>query len=186
MSAQPQTASPEFSRLIAIEGIAPDKTRTEKVEATEEECALLAERLGLRDLTHLSAEVRIRRVPGGTAIRLEGSFKAELVQICVVSLRDVPARVEGSFETFFTEDAGPQRGETEISFDNDLDSAEMVVNGMIDLGEAVVQYLSLEMDPYPRAPGVSLAAQLAGVGVEGKPNPFQVLEKLKKAEKDGQ
>ncbi|HCS23533.1 MAG TPA: metal-binding protein, partial [Rhodospirillaceae bacterium] len=71
------------------------------------------------------------------------------------------------------------REEISFTLDDDLDAAEMVHNGMIDLGEVVAQYLSLELDPYPRAPGVSLAAQMQASGQPKKANPFQALEALK-------
>jgi uncharacterized metal-binding protein YceD (DUF177 family) len=183
MPLQQHASSPEFSRLIAIGGIAPDKTRHETVSATEEECALLAARMGLRSLSNLAARIDIRRVAGGDAVRVGGSLKADIVQACVVSLQDVPGHIEADFETFFTETEGPARGEIEVSLDDDLDAAETVVNGMIDLGEVVAQFLSLEIDPYPRAPGVSLAAQRTGAGVTIKESPFQVLERLKTAKK---
>jgi uncharacterized metal-binding protein YceD (DUF177 family) len=179
MTAQPQTAKPEFSRLIAIEGIAPDKKRKEEIAASEEECAALAARFGLRSLRNFTAELSVRRVPGGTAVRIEGLFRADVVQACVVSLQDVHAHIDGQFDTYFTEDAEQAREEIAFTLDDDLDAAEMVHNGMIDLGEVVAQYLSLELDPYPRAPGVSLAAQLHESGTPKKANPFQVLEALK-------
>lgn len=178
MTAQP-TAKPEFTRLIAIDGIAPDKIRKESIKADDAECAALAERMGLRALSNFSAEMNIRRVPGGTAVRIEGTVKADVVQACVVSLQDVYAHVEGTFDTYFTEDSEQAREEVSFTLDDDLDAAEMVHNGMIDLGEVVAQYLSLELDPYPRAPGVSLAAQLRETGVAEKQSPFQVLATLK-------
>ena len=178
MTVQP-TAKPEFTRLIAIEGIAPDKTRKESIKADDAECAALAERMGLRSLSNFSADLNIRRVPGGTAVRIEGTFTADVVQACVVSLQDVHGHVDGTMDTYFTEDAEQAREEVSFTLDDDLDAAEMVHNGMIDLGEVVAQYLSLELDPYPRAPGVSLAAQLQESGQPKKANPFQVLEALK-------
>jgi uncharacterized metal-binding protein YceD (DUF177 family) len=165
------TGTPEFSRPISIEGITPDKVRKEAVEATEEECAALAERFDLRELSDLKAKLSIRRVAGGEVIRIDGAIEADVVQACVVSLRDVHSRVESKFETFFTEDSIDE---------DDEDAPEMVSNGYIDLGEVVAQYLSLELDPYPRAPGVSLAAQMAEVGVKAPDNPFKVLEGMKK------
>jgi uncharacterized metal-binding protein YceD (DUF177 family) len=173
------TAHPEFSRLIAIEGITPDKIRKETVEASIEECAALARRFDLRELSDFKAHINIRRVTGGPAIRVEGSFSAEVVQTCVVSLQDVHARIEGKFDTFFTEDTEKFGQETDITIDDDETAPEMITNGMMDLGEIVAQYLSLEIDPYPRAPGVSLAAQLAEVGHEVRNSPFRVLEGLK-------
>jgi uncharacterized metal-binding protein YceD (DUF177 family) len=161
------TATPEFSRLVAIEGLIPDKTRQETVEATEEECAALAKRFDLRAISGLKARLTIRRVAGGEVIRVAGDFEADVVQICTISLRDVFGRIEGSFETFFTE------GDVN---EEDEDAPEALQGGMLDLGEIVAQYLSLEIDPYPRAPGVNLAAQLAEAGIKGKENPFGVLK----------
>ena len=175
-------AHPEFSRLIAIEGITPDKVRKEAIEASEAECAALAERFDLRELSGLKAKINIRRVTGGPAIRVEGSFEAEVVQTCVVSLQDVHARVEGHFDTFFTEETEKLGPDLDLTIDDDDTSPEMIAKGMIDLGEVVAQYLALELDPYPRAPGVSLAAQLAEIGAEVKNSPFRVLEGLKSAE----
>jgi uncharacterized metal-binding protein YceD (DUF177 family) len=173
------TAKPEFSRLIAIDGVAPDKIRKESITADTAECAALAARMGLRSLSGFTADMSIRRVPGGTAVRIEGTLKADVVQACVVSLQDVHAHIEGSFDTYFTEDADQAREEISFTLDDDLDAAEMVHNGMIDLGEVAAQYLSLELDPYPRAPGVSLAAQLQESGNSQKPNPFEALAVLK-------
>lgn len=179
MTTQTPYNKPEFSRLIAIDGIAPDKARKETVTADDAECAALAQRLGLRSLRNFAADLVIRRVPGGTAVRIEGRLQADVVQACVVSLQDVHAHVDGAFDTYFTEDAEKAREEISFTLDDDLDAAEMVHNGMIDLGEVVTQYLSLEIPPYPRAPGVSLAAQLSESGAAKKANPFQALEALK-------
>jgi len=50
------TTTPEFSRVIAVEGIIPDKVRRESIEATEEECAALAQRFDLKSLSGLKAK----------------------------------------------------------------------------------------------------------------------------------
>jgi uncharacterized metal-binding protein YceD (DUF177 family) len=175
------TAKPEFSRLIAIEGITPDKVRKETIEASDKECAALARRFDLRELSGLKAKIAIRRVTGSPTVRIEGDFEAEVVQTCVVSLQDVHGEVKGHFETFFSEEGADVPGE--ILLEDDETAPEILAHGMLDMGEVVAQYLSLELNPYPRAPGVSLAAQLAEVGAEVKNNPFQVLEGLKKSEK---
>ena len=181
-----QNDTPELSRLLSIEGIVPDKTREETVTATPAECTALAARLDLRELESLSATLAIRRVSGGSILRVTGKLTAEVVQTCVVSLQPVPATIDARFETFFSQDAETDSQGKELSFTaEDEDAPEMVVNGMIDLGELVTQYLSLNLEPYPRAPGVSLAAQLAAIGLsQEKPNPFAVLESLKDDKKD--
>lgn len=176
-------AQPEFSRLIAIEGITPDKVRKEKIEASEAECAALAKRFDLRELSGFKAQLNLHRLTGGPAVRLEGTFQADVVQTCVVSLQDVHSHVKGQFDTFFAEEKEQIGIDADILIDDDDTAPEMITHGMLDMGEVVAQYLSLELDPYPRAPGVSLAAQLAEVGMEVKNNPFAVLKGLKPGEK---
>lgn len=173
----------EFSRKIAVEGITVDRVRTEEIAATPEECAELATRFDIRGLSNFKAKINIRRVVGGKTIKIDGNVSADVVQACVVSLQDVPAHVEGTFETFFSEEPVEHETEMEFAYDDDETAPEMIENGYIDLGELSSQYLALELDPYPRAPGVSLAAQLAGSGISIKANPFQILEGLKDKDK---
>lgn len=172
-------STPEFSRPIAVEGITPDTVRKESIEATTDECHALAARFGQRDISNLKASLRIRRVSGGAVVHVAGNFDADITQTCVVSLQDVHVHLQGDFETFFTEDPDKAANEDEFSVDEIAEDApEMIANGVIDLGEVVAQYLALEIDPYPRAPGVTLAAQMVGSGTEGKNKPFRVLEGL--------
>lgn len=169
---------PEFSRSISIDGISPDKIRTEMLEANNDECAALARRFEIRAVSGLKARLAIRRVTGGTIVKVDGEIEADVVQSCVVSLQDVHDHIKAKFETFFTE--GNQQFSEDVEFSPDEDDPpEVITNGQIDLGEVVAQYLSLELNPYPKAPGVSLPAQLKAVGMEVKNNPFAVLETLK-------
>jgi hypothetical protein len=58
------------------------------------------------------------------------------------------------------------------------DEPEPIVEGRIDLGEAVVQHLAVNLDPYPRAPG----ARLPDLATEDGPvreNPFAALQRLR-------
>jgi uncharacterized metal-binding protein YceD (DUF177 family) len=178
------TFAPEFSRLISVEGIVLDKPRQEEMEATPEECAALAQRLDLRALSGLKAKLSVLRLSEGELIRIEGDIKAEVVQTCVVSLQDVHAEIRAQFEVFLDEEGKEIEGDDEgIALDKD--HPDVMEGGMLDLGELVAQHLSLELDPYPRAPGVSLAAQMAEAGGEAKNRPFlQVLKGLKKEQKD--
>lgn len=176
------TPTPEFSRPIAIEGLTPDKERRETIEATEEECAALAKRFDLRELSGFKAIIGVRRVAGGL-VEVNGTLEADVVQACVVSLRDVHGHIKAAFETYFTEHDSVLKDDAEFGGEDDEDEPEMLSNGMVDLGEVAAQYLALELDPYPRAPGVSLAAQLAEIGADTKNRPFQVLEGLKEDKK---
>jgi uncharacterized metal-binding protein YceD (DUF177 family) len=172
---------PEFSRPIAVEGIIPDKPRIEKIEATEAECAALAKRFDLQSLSDLKAKLIILRVSEGDITQVEGDIEADVIQTCVVSLQGIPSHIKAHFDTYFTKDLKEAfEEEQDLNIELSDDTPDMVVNeGMLDLGELVAQYLSLELDPYPRAPGVSLAAQLAEAGTEVKNRPFQILQGLK-------
>ena len=176
--------TPEFSRLISIEGIIPDKARRESIIASDEECAALAKRFDLRSLSGLKARLTVLRVSEGNVIRIEGDIEAEVVQTCVVSLQGVPSEIKAHFDTYFMED-GREGFEEEQLFNIEVedDVPDMVINnGMLDLGELTAQYLSLELDPYPRAPGVSLPSQLTETGGDTRNRPFKVLQKLKTEE----
>jgi len=177
--------TPEFSRTVFLEKIEPYKPKTETLTATPEECAALARRFDLREVSGLTADVTCERTADGKLIRISGVARADVVQACVVSLQDVPGEVEARFESIFTETGDEM--DADESFDIDLGEDDNPVggNGVVDIGELVAQYVALELDPYPRAPGVSLAAQMAKLGSAGAAaGPFQVLEGLKDKESD--
>ena len=174
---------PEFPRLIATEGIIQNKNKVEKIEATVAECAALAKRLDLRSLSGLKGKISMFRVLEDNVIRIEGDIEADVVQSCVVSLQDVPSKVKVHFNTCFTEEGKEIDEDDEISVSLEEGFPDVMVGGMIDLGELVAQYLSLELDPYPRAPGVSLAEQTVESAEDIKNRPFHVLKGLKSEKK---
>src|SRR5690606_28758940 len=97
-------------------------TRSETAEPTAEVCAALAQRFDLRELSGLKAKLAIRRVAGNAAIRVNGSLEAEVVQACVVSLQDVYSKVEGNFDTYFTESRATGK-ELVFTTEDDLEAA---------------------------------------------------------------
>ena len=57
-----------------------------------------------------------------------------------------------------------------------------IVKGEIDLGETIVQYLGVAIDPYPRAPGAEIPQQYqleVETDVKIRKNPFEVLTSLR-------
>ncbi|MBU6475487.1 MAG: DUF177 domain-containing protein [Alphaproteobacteria bacterium] len=175
------TFPPEFSHPVAVDSLVPDKPRRVRIAATDAECAALARRFDLQSLSGLTADLSVTRLSESNIIKVEGEIGAEVVQTCVVSLQGVPAEIKTHLDTYFTEDG-------KEGFDDDLppDAAmeeefpdTVMQNGQLDLGELVAQYLALELDPYPRAPGVSLAAQMTGNGGDNPNRPFHILKNLK-------
>ena len=159
--------------------------------------------------TRLEIEGDIRQAPSG--VRLRVKFEADVVQSCVVSLEPVAAHIAQGFEVDYLP-AGATRPEIKPEFDaegwskedgdgeahqlsgDDLSEGEVIVDvdevdppeilqgGEIDVGEVIAEYLSLSLDPYPRAPEAEIAADQTGYLQNEEvaaDNPFAVLKKLK-------
>jgi len=144
---------PEFSRIVDRAALATGPVRR-SIEATEAERAALARRFGLVALPALSAEVTLTPTGAGR-VRLDGTLRARVVQSCVVTLEPVEADIAESFTAFYAEAAPPAAHSVDLPID-DEGWPEPIVDGRIDVGEAVAQQLAVSLDPYPRAPGASL------------------------------
>lgn len=172
-----QSGPVEFSRPVDISRLGDSESRHD-IEATPAERKVLARRLDLLSLDRLSAAVRLRRVRGGTAVRLSGRFTAEVTQRCVVTLEPVSGHIEEEFEVLYAD--APLSEEIGFGADAELSGPdEALPEGDLDIGEAVAQQLSLSLDPYPRAPGAALDHGM--VGEEGRhETPFARLAVLRK------
>jgi uncharacterized metal-binding protein YceD (DUF177 family) len=72
--------------------------------------------------------------------------------LCVITLEPVAARVFGRFEVVFAP-PGEDGKLAEVFVDVEAaDPPEPLNDGQIDIGEMIAQHLSLQIDPYPRAP----------------------------------
>lgn len=147
------TEQPEFSRIVdqaALAALPVHRT----IQATEAERQALARRFGLVELPALGADVTLSASPGGQ-VRLDGVLKARVVQSCVVTLEPVPAEIDESFTLFYAEAAAPTGHSIDLPIEDEA-WPEPIVDGAIDIGEAVAQQLAVSLDPYPRAPGAAL------------------------------
>lgn len=140
--------------------------------ATQEECAALAKRFGIRAVEFVRASFLVKAdatYSGGYII--EGSFQAKVTQSCVVTLKDVPEAVDITFTVRILH----PRFETELSPEQqDNDDIEFSADGHVDVGEIVAQYLALSLDPYPRAPEAGQPAD----ELTDTQSPFAMLKKL--------
>lgn len=172
--------TPEFSRPIRVDHIPAAGMRLD-VEAKPEERAALAERFGLPSIDLLKAQVHLKPVAGGALVRVDGTLTAKVVQNCVVSLEPMPAKVKDEFSLTYGVGATEEPGdEIELSMEDD-DPPEPIIDGVIDVGEAVAEHLSLALDPFPRKAGIAFEGGEEPTPAEvKKPSPFAVLAQLRK------
>lgn len=162
----------EFSRPIDVMRL-PLGGGHYTIAASTEERAALAKRFDLVALERLEAEVEITRLSGGF-YRLAASLAAALVQACVVTLEPVASEVEERFSLLY----GPLDEAKDIVLDGTAETVEPLEGGMIDIGEAVAQQLSLALDPFPHAKD---AAEAPVVKEEPRSeSPFSVLAELQR------
>lgn len=180
----------EWPYLVEVEEIQSGTTL--KISPDEEQREALVRRLGVLDLTDLSASITLD-FEGGV-VHASGQVRAEVTQECVVSMEPVKTTVEDEFEAWFA-DPGQAvslakarheklygKGGAEVPILEEQDDPEPIVDGMIDLGELATQFLSLAIPPYPHAEGVEYevgdddpAAQPSGI----RKNPFAALKDWK-------
>jgi uncharacterized metal-binding protein YceD (DUF177 family) len=167
-------------------GLVPQLGRDMVLTPTPAERAAISSWLGTEALESLTATIRISR-KGENRYSYTANFEADVVQACVVTLEPVRAHLSGEYERLFQvlprssrrrpEAAAPPSVEISVA---DEDGPEMLDNPIIDLAAPLLEELSLALDPYPRAPGVSF--EPPAEEVEPADNPFAVLEQLRTAE----
>jgi uncharacterized metal-binding protein YceD (DUF177 family) len=172
--------TPEFSRPIRIDTLG-GTGRSVAVEAEEAERAALATRFGLVAVDRLAAEAHLTR--SGETVVAAGRLSAEVTQSCVATGEPVPQSVEESFRIEFRPPSEAPAADDEIELsENELDIV-FYEGGAVDLGEAVAETLSLNLDPYPRCAEAEAALREAGVKSEeearAESSPFAALAALK-------
>jgi hypothetical protein len=145
----------EFSRPVDVMRLRPGGSSYE-IAASAEECAALARRFDLLTLDRLTARVELKPVAGGF-YRLTAALEAALAQACIITLEPVASRVEETFSLLY----GALDLQEEVLLDGVSETVEPLEGGIVDIGEAVAQQLSLALDPFPRAPSASPFAALA-------------------------
>ena len=154
----------------------------------------LCQRLGLESIQELKADIQIGHPSGASAYHIHGHISGEITQNCVVSLEPVVNRVDESFDAWFADpdsavsiakvrhEKDMERGHGEVEMLDEQDDPEAIIDGKIDLGEVVTQFLSLSIDPYPHAEGAAFEGKNDQQDGDDEPsvnNPFAALKDWK-------
>jgi uncharacterized metal-binding protein YceD (DUF177 family) len=161
---------PELSRITRLEHIGEGVVV--EVEASSEERAAIAERLGIVSVDALRCRFDLHRELAGT-VHATGTLRATVVQTCVVSVEAFETTVDEDFVVNFVP-AGSESEELDLDAEDEIPYAD----GVLDLGEATTEQLALALDPFPRKPGATLPED-GGAVAEG---PFAALQNLRSRE----
>lgn len=166
-----------FSRPIEVEKI-PATGSHEKITADRGECARLAELLSLEAIEDLTAELTITpwRKQG---FKIAGTFRANVRQICVVTLEPFNSVVEDSLERYYFRGNMPGPGGHVLTIDPlDDEDIEPFEGNTIDAGDLIREALTLSLDPYPRKPGARFIGMATDDSQDAKDNPFAALKNV--------
>ncbi len=169
------SAPPPWSVPIKADVI-PDTGLRRDIEASADVCAAVARLAAVRAVSGLKASIELSRA--GDAVHVTGRVTAKVGQDCVVTLEPIETLVDEPIELLFAPalaDTGAVGEERRRKTEDE--TPEPLIDGGIDLGAIVTEFLILGIDPYPRKAGVEFAP------VEGDseiPHPFAALQALKK------
>ena len=171
--------TPEFARPADVSRLEDGEEMHESIAANAEEMMRLADRFDLQEISRLEAEIDLAR--SGRQVEVEASFRAAVVQTCVVTLDPVPATLEERFVQVYDPDVRPT-GEFDEPLSVDDDPPEPLIDETIDLGEMVAERLGLALDPYPRKEDATVDPRYLArdEGEAERTGPFAALEALKR------
>jgi hypothetical protein len=177
MTKTPCARAPEFSRVLKLSDL-PDGDATRRLEATDEERAAIAGRLGIDGLESLHGDIVVRRGRASGTYAVSGRLVADVVQTCVVTLAPVRTHIDTEFETIYADATAIAALRAEES--HDAEPPEPIVGDRIDLGEELVQQLACAVDPYPRAAGAEVDDRwVANSDRDEETRPFAVLSRIR-------
>lgn len=160
----------------------PDEGLTFTLAPDARTRAELAKDFGIPGIPALTARVILTPERAG-GVHVTGHVDAVVTQTCVVTLEDFDTPVSEDIDMRFA----PQERLPEIRPGAEIDVSEVdipdpLVDGTVDVGAVVAEFLALGLDPYPRKPGVKFKGPAAPTPEQT--SPFAALSKLR--DKDGE
>ncbi len=165
----------EWSRPLKLAELSRGQV-TRRLSADAPTRERIAAELGLDGLDRLEAE--ISTTPWLDGARVQGRLKATVRQTCGVTLEPLESEIDHAFELKLLPVGSPNaptEPEDAVLDPEAEDPPDLIEHEQVDLAAMVVEQLALEIDPFPRKPGVAFDA-----GPEDNPpSPFAVLKDFK-------
>lgn len=174
-------SQPELSRPFSARDIS--SSREYKITASPEEAAAIAKRMKLPAIARLEALLQLTPWRGKRGLRVSGTITADVTMTCVVSLEPFNDSISCEFDELFVYNPRDAEGD-ELENPN---LPTLLDTETLDVGDLVVEYLALEIDPFPKKTDSNFEMPFTGGNKPepeedevGATNPFAVLEALKK------
>jgi hypothetical protein len=170
----------KFMRMLAVATV-PDTGLDIRLCANETECAALADANGLVAVQKFEAGFHVQK-QGPERYEVSGVLHALVTQTCGVSLEPFETLVSAAVDVDFAPSSQPlgepasrkmTAGGAAI-FAGPQDPPDPIIYGQIDLGALAAEFLAVNLDLYPRKPGVTFEDTNVG-GEAGTDSPFAVL-----------
>ena len=147
-----------FSRLVSLGDFAD--AITGRIEATAQERGQLTELFRIQSLGRFTFDYKLQPV-GTDRAHLSGKIRAELTQLCIVTLEPVPEMVDETVsiacwpekQIASEEAAAPQADPQGLP----ADPPAPIVNGRINVGALAGEIQANAINPYPRKDGAEFA-----------------------------
>ena len=166
---------PEFSVVVTL-GKLPPEGKSFHLAPDEAERNAVADRLDVVAVDALAGEIHLSATR--EKITARGKVTAALKRECVASLEEMSEAIDEAFEIEFLR---REEAIDEMSDEDKWDAPDVHTAPDFDVGELLVQQLSLAMNPFPRKEGAASLADLYGRAPET--SPFAALQgKIEKSE----
>ena len=163
-----------FSRVLAVDTV-PDTGLDIAVRASEAECAALAQADGLVAVHDFEASFDVRK-QSRARFKVTGRLRARVTQTCIVSLEPFETLINADIDVDFAALGRPTgQASDPAAFLGGEDPPDPIIDGKIDLGALAAEFLILNLDVYPRKPGVSFEGTEVGGDSPEANSPFAVL-----------
>ena len=162
--------------LIRVDDVPPTGCDA-AFELSEEMCAAMTQRFGVRNLDALKVNARL--VPlDKECLHVTGKVMGRIEQICGITLEPIWTDISQSFSAEFQPESMVAKFVIpDDDFETDL--PETLQDGAANIGELAMQIFAMEIPNYPRQEGVAFDAGAAGA--ESPVSPFSVLADFHKA-----
>ena len=147
-----------------------------ELEADATHRAAIAKALDLLALHRFTARVRV--APWLDGLEIAARWQADIAQTCGVSLDAFDTALSGEFIVRAVPEGSSASGDaaSEVTVDPEAEDPPDLLDGdEVDIGAYLVEHLALEVDPFPRKPGVAFVPPPP----ESPASPFAVLQALK-------